>query len=91
MSQKSAANRRQSLRGCSALILVGALLVAPAVLSGVARAPLRIPVSLAGFCNLRCEFSALRFRGFMDEQAGLVVRAAHVPLRDCDIRAQCSP
>ena len=38
MSQKSAANRRQSLRGCSALILVGALLVAPAVLSGVARA-----------------------------------------------------
>jgi lipoprotein-anchoring transpeptidase ErfK/SrfK len=38
MAQKSAADRRQSLRASSALILVGALLVAPAVFSGAARA-----------------------------------------------------
>jgi hypothetical protein len=38
MAQKSAADRRQSLRACSALILVGALLVAPVGFSGAARA-----------------------------------------------------
>jgi len=38
MAQKSAADRRQSWRASSALILAGALLVAPAMFSGVASA-----------------------------------------------------